>query len=406
MKRILKISFFAIVLANLFLITSCEENLQVSCVDFSVSIDYTVVDTSHVTLTANPLGGIPDYSYNWSTAQSTQSIDVTEEDTYTVTVTDGNDCTASIDFVVDTTGLDSLCADFTSYMDFIQYPPPLNDSLLAVVSGGTQPYSFIWSTGETDEQIFTPTSGFYLVTITDANGCIITTGAQYIDICDNLQATIDFDIDPMTFDTTLTANVLSGSAPYEYLWSTGDITETISLLGNNTYYVTITDDEGCELELSYDYEFNLDCFSLMGEITLQLDPVSLDTILVAEVVGGTLPYEYLWNYGGTTDTFPFPSSGFNELEVTDAAGCVLNLSYFYQSWNPCNTFDVTISDSTDPTTMDVTLTANPVNGTPGYTYSWSNGDISQDTNVGQSTGIFTVFVTDSEGCVTQESIEL
>lgn len=406
MKRILKISFFAIIIANLFLTTSCEENLQVSCAEFSVSVDYTIVDTSHVTLTANPLGGVPVYTYSWSTGASTQSIDVTEEDTYTVTVTDGNDCTASIDFVVDTTSIDTLCADFSAYMDFIQYPPPLNDSLLAVVSGGTQPYSFIWSTGETDAQIFTPTSGFYLVTITDANGCIITTGAQHLDICDNLQATIDFDIDPMTFDTTLTANVVSGSAPYTYSWSTGDMTETIQVLGNGTYSVTITDDEGCELELSYDYEFNTDCLSLMGEITLILDTMPMDTLLVAEVTGGTEPYDYLWSFGAITQSAVVPYSGLHSVIVTDAAGCVITLNYFYTPWDICNTFDVTISDSIDPATMDVILTANPVNGNPGYTFEWSNAEISQTINVGQSTGTFGVTVTDSEGCMTQESIEL
>ena len=114
------------------------------------------------------------------------------------------------------------------------------------VSGGTSPYTYLWSNGATTEDISGLAAGTYTVTVTDANGCTI-----------NLPVTVGTDnstitVTPVVTNTTCTASigainitVSGGTSPYTYLWSNGATTEDISGLAAGTYTVTITDANGC-----------------------------------------------------------------------------------------------------------------------------------------------------------------
>jgi len=119
------------------------------------------------TLTANASGGTGSYGYLWSNGETTQSIQISAG-TYSVTVTDQNSCTASASFTAtepDALALtinkgDVLCVGGTA-------------SVSANVTGGTPPYSYLWSNGATTQTVNLPVGNFS-VTVTDANGCAIS----------------------------------------------------------------------------------------------------------------------------------------------------------------------------------------------------------------------------------------
>ena len=143
------------------------------------------------------------------------------------------------------------------------------------VSGGTSPYTYLWSNGATTEDVSGLAAGNYTVTVTDANGC-----------ANNMPFTVETDnstitVTPVVTNTTCTASigainitVSGGTSPYTYLWSNGATTEDISGLAAGTYTVTVTDANGCTTNMQFTvetdivnhysntcrYQYNLYCF--------------------------------------------------------------------------------------------------------------------------------------------------
>jgi len=127
------------------------------------------------TATVTASGGTPGYTYSWSNGQTAQTATGLSSGTYTVTVTDINGCTntqsVTINLVLPlTTGLNNTTCD------------GVNDgSATASPLGGTAPYTYSWSNGETTQTIAGLNAGSYSVTVTDANGCSNTTAINVTD---------------------------------------------------------------------------------------------------------------------------------------------------------------------------------------------------------------------------------
>ncbi len=192
--------------------------------------------------TATVTGATGSVSYAWSNGGTTQTITGLAAGTYFVTVTDGGSgCTAMTNVfisqpapvIVTVTGVDAGCVDL--------------GSATAVANGGTPPYTYNWSNGDTGPFIVNLTAGAYMVTATDANGC---TDSDFVTIADDDPLDVQVDItSPISSvganDGSVTAQVSGGVAPYTYAWSNGGSTATISNLGPGVYTVTVTDDNGC-----------------------------------------------------------------------------------------------------------------------------------------------------------------
>lgn len=119
------------------------------------------------TLTVNATGGTGNYSYLWSTGETSQSIQV-PSGSYTVTVTDQNLCVTSASIQVSQPTPLNLTIDKG---DVICIGGTTTAS--ANVSGGTPPYTYLWSNGATTQSVDLPI-GNYTVIVTDANGCVIS----------------------------------------------------------------------------------------------------------------------------------------------------------------------------------------------------------------------------------------
>ena len=118
--------------------------------------------------------------------------------------------------------------------------------IMAVPSGGTPPYRYLWSNGATSSTIenLLPTS--YFVEVTDHAGCIVQGSTA---VLQPNSLTVTGTITPLRCHNAANASIAlavqGGTAPYQYLWNTGATTSNISNLPSGEYKVKITDAQGC-----------------------------------------------------------------------------------------------------------------------------------------------------------------
>ncbi|MFK8165309.1 MAG: T9SS type A sorting domain-containing protein [Lewinella sp.] len=214
--------------------------------------------------------GRPPYSYLWS-HDNTLNVPVVSgltEGDYNVLVTDVLGCQVLLEAsVVLTEGPDATvvttepgCAGAT------------NGSLTAMPTGGTTPYTYLWSNTAVTASISDAAAGAYSVTITDANGCTTTADAMLIDGPPVVITLLD-SIPPSCAelaDGRLEVEASGGSAPYSFNWSEGtNAALAEGLSAGVTYSVTVTSAEGCLAEMSY---------SMPNVLPLSL-PIPADTTL-------------------------------------------------------------------------------------------------------------------------------
>lgn len=197
-------------------------------------------------LSVSVTGGSPGYTYSWSPNSSTNdTVTGLAPMTYTVTVTDANNCAADESYTLNEP-LELLAQVQT--MDVTCFGAA-DGSAMATATGGTAPYNFTWNTTPptTGANLTGLGPGAYQVTVTDANNCT-TTADGTVNEPDSLSLTVSVSPDTTGMATgAATANVSGGTVPYNYQWSTTppQTTPQATGLSAGTYYVTVTDSNGC-----------------------------------------------------------------------------------------------------------------------------------------------------------------
>jgi PKD repeat protein len=115
---------------------------------------------------AIPFGGTTPYNYDWSNTASNSLNDFLEEGSYSVTVTDDNNCSATTQATI-TESLDSLVVDVTTTPD----NGSGNGTATLSISSGVPPYQYLWNNGASTSNIVGLTAGTYYVTVVDASNC-------------------------------------------------------------------------------------------------------------------------------------------------------------------------------------------------------------------------------------------
>ena len=342
-------------------------------------------------------GGTAPYTFTWSSGATTEDISGLSAGTYSCTINDANGCTINTDTfnVVNSSGTLSLdnvfvsnenCSDSTGYINI-------------TLSGGTAPYTFGWSNGETTEDVYDLTTSTYTCQITDNIGCTI-----------NLTANVLNDAGNLTVSDSLIANetcsngqgaiditVSGGNSPYSFYWSNGDTTEDISGISAGTYTLLVTDSGGCSTNHSATIINIGENFSVSGiSVTNEICGNGQGAIDIA-VTGGGPPYTYNWSTGATTEDISGLSTGNYSVTVTDTNACTTSADITVQN-SSVNLIisNVTITDdycAASIGAIDITVTG----GTAPYTYSWSTGATTQDIS-GLLAGNYSVIVTDWNGC--------
>ncbi len=199
------------------------------------------------------------YSINGgATSQNNSQFENLTPGTYDIYVSNSNSCFDTLG--VQVSEPDSLITTITVQSTNCG----LNNGFAMVnVSGGTAPYNYQWddSQSQITSAINNIEPGAYVVTTTDANGC---SNSDSINIAasDSLFIEYDFFNESCTglSDGSIATSASGGSAPYSYLWNTGDSSQNISGLTANTYMLTVVDSTGCianaEILIETD---NIDC---------------------------------------------------------------------------------------------------------------------------------------------------
>jgi gliding motility-associated-like protein len=352
-------------------------------------------------ITAAAAGGVPPYTYAWSTVPvaTTDTIGGLCAGSYTIVVTDSNGTTVSGTYTITTPTALTDRIDSTPITCFGELTGGLNEN----VFGGTPPYTIAWTPGGAN-----PLSGIgagtYRVLVTDGNGCTLTDSAT---LSQPTVLTVALDTTYPArchgqFNGSATITAAGGTPSYTYLWSGGaSPTNTAGDLGAGPQSVQVTDANGCTASLN---------FNITEPATLQVTitptaascATSNNGSAIATVTGGTLPYGYSWDGAAGTDTARSLPSGAHSALIIDANGCQASANFTVDTQ-----YVLHLSLTATPVSCyggtDGTATVTALNGTATYTYNWSAGaNTALASSV--SAGEQVVTVTDAVGCIAVDSV--
>ena len=201
-----------------------------------------------------------------------------------------------------------------------------------------------------------------------------------------------------------TAVGLGGNGSYAYAWSNGGSTATIAGLASGTYVVVVTDGENCEATASILID-QPDVLTVNASATAQSAFGQNDGSASANAAGGVADYNYAWNNGGTTQTISGLAPGSYNVVVTDANGCTAIETVTVNAFNcflAANISGTNLScNGANNGAAEVVITA----GASPMTFAWSNGEVTPSVS-NLSAGLYTVNVTDGNGCPAVLSINI
>lgn len=342
-------------------------------------------------------GGSGGYSYLWNNGTTTEDLSGVAPGTYTVVVKDSAGCSRQQSFVVANSSQMTITA--TAVQPSCTQS---NGSIDITVNGGTAPYTFAWSNGATTEDLSDLAPGSYKVIVADAGGCIsdltytlrenntlrLNAAVQQTSCLDDASGAIDLII-------------TGGTAPYTYVWSTGQTTEDLSGLTAGIYRVTVTDANGCSATLTV--SVSKKTFQV-GNIVVQPSCNGSSTgSITLSPTGGVAPYTYQWSTGATGNAITELLPDTYTVVVTDASGCSRQLTFIISEPSQLSASAV-VSNSQCSTEGSFTIDLTVSGGTAPYAYQWSNGATTEDLDSLQS-GTYSVIIKDINGCsVTKEVV--
>lgn len=369
---------------------------------------------------ATVAGGTAPYNYAWSggtvSGIAGDTIIGLAAGVYSVTITDNLGC-----IIEDSVNIvePPLLVATTDSSDITCFGDSTGRAWVNVV-GGTLPYTFGWSGGNAvsnGDTIIDLGAGIYIITVTDASGCIaidtatVNEPAELVLTMDSINVTCSGANDGRAW---VTAN--GGTVPYVYVWSSGTPTnatgDTIAGLSPGTYVVTVTDLYNCTKIAAVTIEEPNLLLGNLQQVNVRCFGENSGRAWIRGT-GGTLPYVYTWSGGTATnavgDTVTDLLSGTYYASITDANGCLFVDSVLITE--PAKL--LTVMDSIDVLCFGdstgrawVTATGGIIGA--GYDYTWSGGIPIGDGDTVRTlrAGTYYVTVTDDTGCIALDTFSI
>ena len=347
-------------------------------------------------------GGITDYTYLWSNGSTDQNISELGEGTYSLTVTDANNCTVMKSW--------ELITQFDSPEFDIVGADEICDGDIVELSLEDNYSSYEWSTGETTETIFVSTEGEYSVTVEDFNGC---TGSSMKEIIGLETPEGEIIVQENTFCQGMGEVVLSSTYDaMQYLWSTGESSSSITIMQEGMYFLTATSFDGCEAIDSFEFSKPDSLFVL------------IDTLIGNKCFGDSSAYAILGAKGGVKPyIFTFYDNLHNDTLILSIGDTIFNLqqnNYLLTVMDEAQCEDSIVLNIIDPSIVvsnivysgetavganDGKASVTPEGGTPPYQVMWSTGDTTNSIQ-NLSPGSYFVSIIDSNACNIEENFNI
>lgn len=328
-------------------------------------------------------------SYTWSTGENTQIIQVNQTGTYSVTITDNNNCHNKDTIYV--VFLPNLNATITSDTSFCENMGP--QQLTAADPNGTWSGIGVTSTGIFNPSLLTP--GIYQI-IYEISGLCGDSDTVYIHV--HSLPTVNLGNDT-TYCEGQIITLHTGNNFVSYLWSTQDTTPTIQVTTSNQYSVTITDYNNCQNSDTINLLFlpvaDATITPVLGTICTNSDPIHL----YAAQPGGQ------WFGPGVL------ASGIFNPQVTGSGQFIIE----YQISGLCGNSDTiilnvyphplatfVIKEESCLGANDASIYLSIYNGSPPYQIIWNTGSTENVIN-NLIPGFYTVTITDAKSCTSNES---
>jgi gliding motility-associated-like protein len=355
-------------------------------------------------------GGSGNYTHTWSDGSTgsagSSTINFLSPGTYTVSVKDNvSGCTVVGAYVVgqpDPINITGTVSDVNCFGD------PTGDVTINV-SGGNLPYSYLWNTGATTQNLSNVVAGTYTLTVeASADTCSssqVFVIEQPTESLNSSATTTNADC----FGTNtgaINVSVWGGTPPYSYSWDSGQNTQDLTGLSAGTYTLTITDNKGCTTVQTYAITQPNQLTGTMSAVNVNCFGDATGTVSITPN-GGTAPYSYSWQNSQNVIINNSPSlinapAETYQVTVTDANGCTFSASEaISQPAMLSLSADVTDVDCNGGTDgiIDLTVTG----GVGPFDYLWTN---SVPNSVGNNQDLinipaeqYSVEVTDNNGCI-------
>jgi gliding motility-associated-like protein len=353
---------------------------------------------NHGSATVVATGGVPPYTYSWNTfpVQTTATAIGLSAGSYTVIVTGANGCTASVTAVVPLIGKPLITMAHTN----ITCTNSLPGTATATVTGHA-PFTYLWSDGSTTSSVSGLTQGTYTLTVNDASGCssmanvYIEKGGMQLSV-----STVNLDCGNV-HNGSATVTALQSVPPLSYVWNTIPVqtSSTAVNLAEGSWTVVVTDSSGCKDSITAVVTGPPPLVA--STTTISAGCTLNDGSATVVISGGNDPYAYLWNTlpVQTTATAAALGAGAYQVTVTDSDNCTVTAIAYISNWDGPDGF---ISDVIDATCNLPNGSASviDVTGNGPFTYLWNTFPPQYTaTATGLDAGIYTVKITDIEGCL-------
>lgn len=398
-------------------LNGCQESATVSLQDEAAPVLALQTQTnvscsglSNGSATVLATGGTGSYAYSWNTSPVISAATATglPAASYLVVVDDGQ-CTDSLSVVI--TQPDPLAATISNFA--IPSCFGASDGTATVtVSGGTAPFTYTWNT---PNPVGGPAatglpSGTYGVNVVDANGC---QASAQVTLVDPPQLTLSLDATHVRCfggtDGSIEALAVGGVPPYSYNWSNGATIATASGLSQGSFWVIVTDANGCAVTASTEISQP----ALLEVTTSHTDLrcfESGDGTATAIATGGTPGYSYLWSNNSNTPVTGTLSAGPYSVQVSDLNDCTAQGEVLVGQPDSIR-IDLVDQNIAYCNLANGSLLVDAVGGIPDYVYNWNtqpaqSGPMSTELAGGSFGGPYTVTATDANGCENTLSLSL
>lgn len=340
----------------------------------------------------------------WNNGEFTEDLSNLTAGEYIVTVIDSLGCDTTIS--VDITEPAALDFDFSK----VDADCGLGNGEATVTINNpvAPPYNYQWSNGATGSTATGLGSAFYNVHMTDANNCVTTGSIAIANIGGPAVIGSETDVDCFGDHTgAIDITVSGGVPPYSFAWSNGAQTEDVSNLAAASYGVIVQDGNGCNGAYSATITQNPDISISLQSQTLPTCGLN-DGDLNVLASGGVPTLNYQWSANAGSQTSASATglgAGVYTVDVTDNLGCVVSKTYVL---NNANGINLSVQSVTPPQCNTTTgaININVSGGQAPYNYNWDSGQTTEDISGLTSSGMYSVEVTDINGCISNLPVNL